>query len=506
MSSDRDLWDLLPSASLLGDAIWEQVEDLPEPAQEAGAPAFNLWLIINSPAPSGLWAEVEEETLLLRPIGRDMWHHLVEDHFVQEDGGTALWEEVEEETLIIQSAEDIWEEADDDTLMMAKPQHDLWKEVRPRDITAYRPKRAKNWALKPLRTARGNERYFILKHTEGESYLRITEQQRFLWDLLDGKYTLQDIAVAYLIQFKAFDINGLINFLEELSAYGFIENPLVDVVESADKSLEAARPARRIQGWLARVLQWEFPINGIDGWVTGVYQRLGHIFYGPAGRIVLMALAISGFLTFSFQSFRNDFTATGVEAFGPWGLAGLYAAFAIVVFVHEMAHALTVKHYQREVRRGGALIYLGLLTFFVDTSDIWLSPRRARIAVSWAGPYSGFVLAGLFSLLLFIPGQAIGQFFYQVAFSAYLVSVAQLNPFAKYDGYFILMDWLETPRLREQAIDFVTQSLWEKVRQRETFSREERMYAVFGGLSLLWTIIILGFAIQVWGKRLLGLF
>ena len=61
----------------------------------------------------------------------------------------------------------------------------------------------------------------------------------------------------------------------------------------------------------------------------------------------------------------------------------------------EMAHAFTTKHYGRKVRRGGLLVYFGNLAFFVDTMDIWMEPKKARMAVSWAGPYSGLLVGSL---------------------------------------------------------------------------------------------------------------
>jgi putative peptide zinc metalloprotease protein len=146
---------------------------------------------------------------------------------------------------------------------------------------------------------------------------------------------------------------------------------------------------------------------------------------------------------------------------------------------------------------------MGFPAWFVDTTDIWLSPRRSRILVSWAGPYSGLVLAGLCSLAVFTaPTRLVGGLLFQAAFSAYVLSLFNLNPLLKFDGYYILMDWLEIPRLRERAIEFVRENLWPKLRARERFSGEDRIFAIFGGLSLAWTAFAIGWAVVVWGGQL----
>jgi len=114
--------------------------------------------------------------------------------------------------------------------------------------------------------------------------------------------------------------------------------------------------------------------------------------------------------------------------------------------------------------------------------------RRPRILVSWAGPYSGFFLASLASLLMFIvPSGFVAGLLFQFAFSCNLLSFANLNPLLKLDGYYILMDWLEMPMLRERAQRFVTGELWRKLVRRESLGREGWIFAVFGLLSLGWT-------------------
>ena len=140
------------------------------------------------------------------------------------------------------------------------------------------------------------------------------------------------------------------------------------------------------------------------------------------------------------------------------------------------------------MRRAGFLFYLGMPSFFVDTTDIWMEPRKPRLLVSWAGPYSGFFLAGLASLLTFvIPDQFIAGLLFQFASASALVSFFNLNPLLQLDGYYILMDWLEMPLLRARAISFVQSALWRKLCRHEAFGREERIFTIFGFLALAWT-------------------
>jgi len=141
---------------------------------------------------------------------------------------------------------------------------------------------------------------------------------------------------------------------------------------------------------------------------------------------------------------------------------------------------------------------------FVDTTDIWMEPRRPRLVVSWAGPHSGFFLGGLESLVIMaLPGGAVASVLYRFAILTYLTSFMNLNPLLKLDGYYILMDWLEIPRLRERSLAFIGKPLRAKLRKRERFTREEIIFAVFGVLAAVWTAIAVFAAIRIAGGYVL---
>ncbi len=196
------------------------------------------------------------------------------------------------------------------------------------------------------------------------------------------------------------------------------------------------------------------------------------------------------------------------------GVIGLIVANLAAILVHEMAHALTVKHYGREVRRGGFMIYFGMPAFFVDTMDIWLEGKRARLAVTWAGPYSGLILGGLASIVMTLwPTFGLNSLLFQFAFLSYLTVFFNLNPLLELDGYFVLMDWLEIPMLRRKSLEFIRTALWGKLKGvREagetvrsvlaSFSREEKIFTVFGLLSAAWTGYAIFTAAYFWQARL----
>ncbi|MBN1564540.1 MAG: hypothetical protein JXA10_11915, partial [Anaerolineae bacterium] len=226
-------------------------------------------------------------------------------------------------------------------------------------------------------------------------------------------------------------------------------------------------------------------------------KRGGKLVFHPVFQLFMLAVIAAGgtaFLGLVLGFIKRDVAVFG-GAGAIIGVITLYVLQFVTLVIHEWSHAIATKHFDREVRRGGFLVYMGMPAAFVDTTDIWMEPRRPRIVVSWAGPHSGFFLGGLASLLILAePGAFVTGVLYQFALLTYLTSFMNMNPLLKLDGYYILMDWLEIPRLREKSLAFIGQPLHEKLRTREAWTREEKIFAVFGVLSGVWTVIALGLA------------
>src|SRR5206468_359644 len=73
------------------------------------------------------------------------------------------------------------------------------------------------------------------------------------------------------------------------------------------------------------------------------------------------------------------FLTRGSYAVGALVLLGLNV-FALAC--HELGHALATKHVGRRVPAAGFLVYFGIPSVFVDTTDVWMAGRRAR-PIAW---------------------------------------------------------------------------------------------------------------------------
>lgn len=498
------IWTSVPTRDASG-GIWYKVSSL-EPRQiKMGR--INLWTALGN-QPGGMWHELEDETILL-------------DSRERRD----IWEEVNDETLIIRPRRNIWQEfklkpilkgyhpglwaeLSEETLIISQPKVSEWSRItRIEDFTHYKPNRRLGWALKQLETAGGTE-YFVLKNMRAGTYLRLTKEQVFLWNLMDGQHTIQDLVVEFFIHHKTLAIQGLLDFLVQLEAKGFLIEPRINLYNRTADLLGQGRLSTLAHRLQRAFTQTTISISGIDRLLTVVYRSGVFLLFKWPVQLLMLIITFAGLVAFGyFVQIGTYSVIIGGGEHLALGVVCLYLVQFLAVLLHEASHAFTCKHYGREVRRAGFIIYLGMPAFFVDTTDVWMEPRKPRLLVSLAGPYSGFFLAAVASLLIYIsPSDFVSGLLYQFAFVNNLLSFANLNPLLKLDGYYILMDWLEMPMLRARALQFVQGELWNKIRLRHPFEQEDKIFAIYGLLSLVWTVIIILLSLRLFGAIALNFF
>lgn len=374
----------------------------------------------------------------------------------------------------------------------------LWAALRDRlDVYQEQPCRITEVDEARLPSSRDGE-YYVLKNRQDLTYVRLTPRDHYLWTLMDGTRSVKDLVVAYFLQFGAFANSRVCALVEQLHAQAFLTRRPAHLYRTLDRHLRRHTSLF----WLRRLrhvfFQSMVAVNGVDRFITVCYRAGGRWLFTPVvqgGLVLISLIGLSCAAEVLHQNRHHLFRSMGSYSLGFLVLA---LAHVVIVTVHEMAHALTAKSYGRTVPRGGFLFYLGIPCFFVDVTDIWLEPTHRRIAVAWAGPYSGVVLGSVCAILLWaFPGLTIHDILVKITMLAYLSAVINLTPFLEFDGYFILMDRLDIPLLRRKSLRFLRTKLWGKLIRHEPFTREEKIFGVFGSFAAVWTVLAVGFSMYV---------
>ena len=120
-------------------------------------------------------------------------------------------------------------------------------------------------------------------------------------------------------------------------------------------------------------------------------------------------------------------------------IVGLIALYIISSFFHELGHASACRYFKVEHGGIGLGLYLTFPVFFTDVTKIWTLPRKQRAVVNSAGIYFQLIfLLPLILLSFIIPN----DFFIYFVFVINLNFLLTMNPFFKFDGYWMMSDLL----------------------------------------------------------------
>ena len=171
----------------------------------------------------------------------------------------------------------------------------------------------------------------------------------------------------------------------------------------------------------------------------------------------------------------------------------LAVVWLILKLLHESAHALACMHFGGTVPSAGVLLVVFTPLPFVDVTASWRFPSKwQRIATAAAGVYLELFVAALAIILWSWSGDSVVR--HAALNVAATASVGSLlinaNPLMRFDGYYILSDWLELPNLSASGQKFIAglfqRMLGVEVPPDTRSPRTRRIIAVYAIASLVW--------------------
>ena len=186
--------------------------------------------------------------------------------------------------------------------------------------------------------------------------------------------------------------------------------------------------------------------------------------------------------------------------------------------VHEFGHGLTARHFGCRVPAMGVALLVLWPVLWTDTTDAWrLTDRRSRLAIDAAGMAAEVVLAVIATLAwTILPDGPPRTAAFLLSSSTWILTVlVNINPLMRFDGYYLLSDWLDVPNLQERGFALARWWLREKLfalgeKPPEVLPAHLRRIVLGYALSTLTYrfFLFLGIALLVYhiGFKALGLF
>jgi putative peptide zinc metalloprotease protein len=225
--------------------------------------------------------------------------------------------------------------------------------------------------------------------------------------------------------------------------------------------------------------------RNVDPLFTRLYRGGGWLLGTRPALALLALIAVGGLVSFGYGILSG---ARGLERHPELASLVVPGLFGALV-VHELSHGLAVKSYGHSIPSAGVGLWWLRPVAFVDTSEMWFSPRRERIMVSLAGPFSGLVLMGLLATASLL----VDDLFWSTALWSLTLPVLagvimNLAPFLELDGYHVLCDLVDRPNLKRDALAWT--AAWLRG-ERHTSAAGHRLYVGYTVASLLYMLLVL---------------
>lgn len=381
-------------------------------------------------------------------------------------------------------------------------QSSFWHKLSDRlDFAKSRPRIRKGYEEVGFISRDGKE-YFVLKSPEGEGYIRLSSKDHFLFSLLDGTKMVQEVLVEYFKKYGTLAFSRVGTLVQELFKGGFLDERPVSFYGRLIKRIKLDKPLKIILDFLKTLPSRQWPIRDLDKIISLLYQGGLKVFYFKPVQVAAGLISLAGFFVFGYVFKTGNYSIFKSSGSVFLGLIILVLLNYISIVAHELSHALACKHYGRRVNSGGVIINTAFPSFYVDTTDSWLLPKKERILISLIGPFSQAFIAGIMSMIILIfPHLHINPLLYKFAFLSYLSVFLNVNPLLELDGYYVLIDWLEIPGLKAKAANFVKTKLWAKIRAKDKFESQERVFTAYGLGAIAWSAIALAIVGYFWRIR-----
>jgi putative peptide zinc metalloprotease protein len=174
--------------------------------------------------------------------------------------------------------------------------------------------------------------------------------------------------------------------------------------------------------------------------------------FSPLFLRLLMATALCGFFLVSRQ--WAHFVHSFQHLFSPEGVVTVGFTLLLVKLLHEFGHGYATHHFGCRVPAMGVGLLVFWPVFWTDTTDAWkLADRRQRLLIDAAGILTELAIAILATLLWsLLPDGPLRSSIHLLASTTWVVTLGvNLNPLMRFDGYFLLSDWLDIPNLQNRS-------------------------------------------------------
>lgn len=291
---------------------------------------------------------------------------------------------------------------------------------------------------------------YIVEDPVNSRYYRIGVVEYKFISLLNGRKSVMDAMrmIADSLGEDALEHQEVVQILHWLGSVNLLHTNKQDS-ENEQEGLFG------VSAGVSKIMFPRFPFGNPDKALSYVLPLFRPLLGIGFFLVWLVVVLLSAYLVFSQWP---KFIHTANSVLVPQNWLHLMIVWVLLKVIHELWHGLVCKYHGAEVRETGILFILFLPLGFVDTSASWNIPSKwKRIHIALAGMKIELLIAAISGIIWSetSPG-ALNQICYEIIIMAGITTVFfNANPLMRFDGYYVLTDFLEEVNLYSRAGNYI---------------------------------------------------
>ncbi|MCH7399023.1 hypothetical protein MM236_13540 [Belliella sp. DSM 107340] len=167
-------------------------------------------------------------------------------------------------------------------------------------------------------------------------------------------------------------------------------------------------------------------------------------------------------------------------------LVSFSVLFYTSMLIHELGHIAACKYFKVKHGEIGFGFYLIFPVVYAQITNVWSLKKHHRIITNLGGVYLELFYASMISLFFLFTYNYV---YLYVSLLIFIKTISELNPFIRYDGYWILSDLTDTPNLLLKSNEAV-KAFFSKDKRSGLFMKEGFIWILIYGIM---NVLIVGF-------------
>ncbi len=361
------------------------------------------------------------------------------------------------------------------------------------------------------------ERWYVVRDPAGNQFHRLSDAAYRFVGLLDGTRTVGEAweLVGGQLDDEAPTQPEVIQILSQLHAANLLE---ADVSADANVLLRRHKIQlkKKFQGRLMNVLFPRIPLWDADSFLVR-WLPVARVIFSKVGAVIW--LLVVGAAVVFIAPHWEEVSKAAAKSVNPNNWMYLWAVFVLIKFIHELGHAFGTRRFGGECHEMGIMFLVFIPTPYVDASSAWaFASRWHRMFVGAAGMIVELFVASLcaFGWLYMSDVSLAGIPVRQLLYNAMLIAsvstvIFNANPLLRYDGYYMLSDFLEIPNLQQKSKEYllglIKRHVFRIKSQQPLPPVSQRMWLFFYGLAStayrvfvgIMIILVVGYQVPILG-------